>query len=277
MNYSLGEAGHTFYGVHAGSGLFGSLFADDLYPMSTASITLQSSLIPAATNTYALGDSTHAFSVIYTTTLNTNILGTSQASGVIGLVSDIAPYGGADVKVGTSGAPIPEGNFTTLKASNVMTSNLSSPATNINLRNPLIPFDNTASLGSDSDGFYDVYLADQPGGGNVYNSPHPYTDSGQLYVRLGTIMLVYIARTGTTAENVISAGSSIKAGADSIGTITPARMVSSGVVSPGTGGIVNWSFSSELLNDYIFAALCDIVIPAGQLGGIGLVICIGEV
>lgn len=211
--------------------------------------------------------------VYFEGTVYTGVLGTALPSGVIGLVSDIAPYSGASVKIGTSSAPIPEGNFTAMKAGNTMTSNLSSPATNINLRNPLIPSDNTASLGSDTNGFYDLYFSDQPGGGNVYNPPRPYTDSGDLYVRPGTIMLVYITRTDSV-EKVIKAGSSIQVGAGSIGVIVPARMVSSGVVSPGTSGTVNWSFSSESLADYVFSALCDIVIPANQLGGIGLVICL---
>ena len=89
-------------------------------------------------------------------------------------------------------------------------------------------------------------------------------------------MLVYIARNDGVAEKVIKTGSYIQVGDLSIGAVTPARMISSGV-SGGTSGAVNWSFSSESLASYLFAALCDIVIPANQVGGIGLVICLGEV
>lgn len=274
---SLGAEGKRFEDAYISNVIANSVNVDDLYSNYNSNIKLYSPLIPGNNNAYALGDSTHAFSVIYTQNINTEVLGTAQASGVIGLVSDIAPYSGADVKIGTSTAPIPEGNFTTMKAGNTMTSNLSSPSTNINLRNPLIPYDNTASLGTTTDGFYDLYLADQPGGGNVYNPPRPFTASGNLYIRHGAIMLVYIARTDTTTEKVIKAGSYIQVGDLGIGAVTPARMVSSGVVSPGTSGVVNWSFSSESLDDYLFAALCDIVIPANEIGGIGLVVCLGGV
>lgn len=264
--------------VWGATGYFGSVFVDNIYKNSTdisaisvmSDLSMYANILPGTTNTYSLGDSTHAFSVIYTTNINTEVFGTALPSGVIGLVSDIAPYSGADVKIGTSSAPIPEGNFTAMKAGNTMTQNLSSPATNINLRNPLIPFDNTASLGSSTDGFYDLYLADQAGGGNVYNSPRPFDDDGSLELRIGSIVLVWVARGTAGATKTINAGDRLKVGESDIGAICVAKSQATGSLS------LTVAFGlGDSLSGYTFAALSAAEIPANELFTVILAVCIG--
>lgn len=235
VNYSLGTQSLVWEEVWGASGFFGSVYVDSIYKNSSdisaisvlSDISMYANIIPGTTNTYALGDSTHAFS---------------------------------------------EGNFTTLKAGNTMTSNLSSPATDINLRNPLIPFDNTASLGSDTNGFTDLYLdGDQAGGGNIYNSPHPYQSGSSVLLRAGANLMIAISYLNLLSSDVsLKAGSLVYVGNADVSDIAIAKVYtsSSNVVTFGRGSLVN---------GYYFRLLSDIQINAGTDVGYAYAVCVGEV
>lgn len=228
-NYSLGSRSLVWDEVWGAKGYFGGIYVDSIYKNSTdiSAISVSSNVIPGATNTYTLGDSTHAFS---------------------------------------------EGYFTTMKAGNTMTANLSAPATSINLRNPLIPFDNTVSLGSDTSGFTDLYLdGDQDGGGNIYNSPHPYQSGSSVLLRAGANLMIVISYTTLLSSDVsFVAGDLIQVGQNNISGISVALVYTSstGEVTYGKG---------HSLSGYLFRLLSDVIIRSGTAIGYAYAVCVGEV